>query len=331
MEVCVFGIGAVGGHLAARLAESQAHRVSVVGRGAHLQAIRENGLELTSPEGSAHVRFAAVEDQPQRLPPQDIVFVTLKAHSLPAAAESLSGLLKPNGHAVFVTNGVPWWWNHGLQGAAGPAKRVDPNGDLWTKFGPARALGCVVYSANEVIAPGKVLHRGNNRWTIGEPTNEVSSRATATVELMQQARLGAEVSTDLRHHIWTKLLRNTPFNPLGALTRLAADQFAEEPRLAVIAQSIMDEVWNVARAQGWELAPQKAIDIVTSGGAVSGKRSQGVKGSMLQDVLAGRSMELEALVGQVQEFAREHDVPTPTLDCVYALIRGLDLSVSQGQ
>jgi 2-dehydropantoate 2-reductase len=262
------------------------------------------------------------------LPPQDIVFVTLKAHQLPAAAASLRALLKPTGHAVFVTNGVPWWWNYGLQGSAPSTMRVDPEGLLWNTFGPERALGCVVVCANEVIAPGKVLHRANNNWTIGEPNNEVTARLTATVELMQPAGLNAQVSTDLRQQVWLKLLRNAPFNPLGALTRLGAGQFAEEPALLVVAQAITDEVVSVARACGYELPAAKAIDVIASGGSVGGKRAVGVKTSMLQDALAGRPMEVEAVIGQVQQFALERKIPTPALDIIYGLIRGLNRSIT---
>lgn len=329
MDICVYGAGSIGGYLAARLAEAHTHRISVVARGPHLEAIRQYGLQLVCPERTRHVRFAAAEELPDRLPQQDIVFLTLKAHSQPGVAAALKALLKPDGHAVFVTNGVPWWWNHGLTAALSrPMRpmRVDPQGQLWEGLGPERALGCVVYSINEVTAPGTVVHRGNNRWVVGEPCNVLSTRLQATAEMMLQAGLKAETSTDLRHDIWKKLLRNTPFNTLCALTQLTADQFAHQPQLVALAQTLTDEVVQVARAKGWELPAARAADVVASGGAISGTSARGTP-SMLQDVIAGRPMEVEAIVGQVQDFAREEDVSTPALDMVYTLLSALNRSL----
>jgi 2-dehydropantoate 2-reductase len=330
LEVCVFGAGAVGGYLAALLAKAGTHRISVIARGPHLQAIRSDGLQLIDIDGSHRVRFAAAVDSAAQLPPQDIVFVTVKAQSQAAVAESVHALLKPTGHAVFISNGVPWWWSHGLRMPSEEALLVDPDRRLWNQLGPTRVLGGVIYSANEVTAPGTVVHQANNHWLIGEPTNELTPRLNDTVAMMSEAGLHAEASTDLRQQVWRKLLRNTPFNPLCALTRLCADQFAGEPALVALAQSLIEEVRSVARAKGWELPDMRAADVVASGGAISGARAVG-KPSMLQDALAGRPMELDAVVGQVQHFARQSAVSTPTLDLVHTLLRGLNLGFSRTQ
>ena len=325
LDLCVFGAGAVGGYLAALLAEAGTHRVSVIARGAHLDAIRARGLEVVDSNGRRRGSFAAAEESAGQLPQQDIVFVTVKAHSQPALAGNLSALLKPEGHAVFISNGVPWWWSSGLQNPSDHPMLVDPNGLLRNQLGPSRVLGGVVYSANEVTSPGTVVHQANNHWVIGEPTNELTLRLGRTVDVLREAGLHAEASTDLRQQVWKKLLRNTPFNSLCALTRLNAGEFGREPPLIALAQALIDEVRSVARAMGWNLPESRAADIVASGGSISGARATG-KPSMLQDALASRSMELDAIVGQAQQFARQVAVPTPVLDNVYALLRGLDLS-----
>lgn len=331
MNICVYGAGAVGGYLAARLAGVAGHRVCVVARGRHLEVIRDRGLELIEPEGTRTVRFAAAESSPAKLPPQDIVFVTLKAYSVPAIANELRELLKPDGHAVFVVNGIPWWWSYGLGDSRYVATHVDPDGRLWEHFGPSRAVGCVVYSMNEVTSPGTVVHRANNRWILGEPNNQTTPRLTTTAAILVAAGLKAEVSTDVRQHIWDKLLRNTPFNPLAALTRLTTDQMSLHPELIQLAQAITDEVVEVARAKGWYVSPALAAKVLAAGGGLGAARTTGAKPSMLQDALGGRRMEVDAIVSQVHQFAREESISTPTLDSMLALLRGLDHAAQTGQ
>jgi 2-dehydropantoate 2-reductase len=292
--------------------------------------IRARGLQLVEAEETRTVRFAAAEEDPANLPAQDVVFVTLKAHAVPGIADQLRELLKPDGHAVFVVNGVPWWWRYGVGDSGYAATPVDPDGRLWERFGPARAVGCVVYSLNEVTSPGTVVHRANNRWILGEPTNQATPRVTATGDLMMAAGLKAEVSTDLRQHVWNKLVRNTPFNPLSALTRLNTDQMGHHPGLVQLAQAVIDEVVHVARAKGWDVAPASAAQVLAAGGALGGARTTGTKPSMLQDVLGGRRMEVDAIVSQVHQFAREENVSTPALDSLLALLRGLDEGLQAG-
>jgi 2-dehydropantoate 2-reductase len=325
MNLCVFGAGAVGGYLAARLGEASAHDVSIVARGAHREAIAKDGLRLISEEGDRRVRFAAAVEDTRALPRQDVVFVTLKAHSLPAVAQDVRRLLKPDGHAVFITNGVPWWWSYGLAKSGGPSK-VDPEGQLWTGLGVERVLGCVVYSVNEVTAPGTVLHTANNRWILAEPTNALTPRLQATADLMLEAGLGAEISTDLRLEIFRKLLRNAPFNCLCALTRLSPGEFPQVSGLTELAQAVIDEVIRVAAAKGWILPPADARDVIALD-ASNVQKGQGVRSSMLNDVLAGRPVEVEAILGQLQQFAREERAPIPAIDLVYSLLAGLDLSI----
>jgi 2-dehydropantoate 2-reductase len=328
MDVCVFGAGAIGGFMAARLAAGGQAKVSVIARGAHLAAIREHGLRLVSTGGDAQARPAHAVDRPQDLPPQDIVFVTLKAYALPAAAAAIAGLLKPDGHAVFVTNGLTWWWKHGLPDP-GPLPLLDPHGTLWNTLTPQRVLGCVVYAPNEVIEPGVVRHTGPNRWLLGEPDNSDSVRLHTTVDLMKHAGLGAEASSDLRREVWAKLMRNAALNPLCALTRLPSSELSGDPELLAIGDGIIGELVAIAAAHGSRVASEaeEARAALRRGGPAGNKPVGGMRPSMLQDALAGRPTEVEAILGQLQAFAREAGVRCPCIDGVLPLMRGLDRSL----
>jgi 2-dehydropantoate 2-reductase len=340
LKVCVFGAGAVGGHLAARLIASAAAEVSIVARGEHLRAIRQHGLRLREGGREIVAKPIAATDCAADIPPQDIIFITLKSVSYPDAADAIASLVAPGGHVVCVGNGIQWWWNYGAGRSGGPDKArptnglrsdaaplplLDPGGRVWNSIGPERALGCVPYSINEASEPGVIAHGGNNRWIVGEPDNAMTERLEATVRLMRAAGLGAEASTDLRRDIWIKLLRNVPLNALCALTRQPIDGLAAEPGLMALLNQIIDEIVAVARAHGWELpadAVMAAREAPLHGGALDG-RQRGIKPSMLQDVLAGRAMEVESIAGMPREFAREAGVETPALDAIVPLLRGL--------
>ena len=316
MRVCVYGAGAVGGHIAVRLLAARAAEVSVVARGAQLAAIRARGLTLRRAGKDATVTPAAATDDPASLPPQDLVVVTLKAHALPAEAARLARLLAPEAGALFVVNGIPWWWTHGLPGRAGPLPLLDPNGALWTTLGPQRALGCVVYSANSVIAPGIIKHDGGNDWRIGEPDGSESARVRETVALFQKAGLSAAVSRDLRPEIWRKLALNLAFGPLCALNRCTTAGVAGDPALAATARGLIEDTLAVAAALGWDIGGKIDAASVLHGG--------NWRPSMLQDVELGRPIEVEALLGQVHAFAREAGVRTPAIDEVLPKLRALD-------
>lgn len=328
-RVCIFGAGAVGSFMAAHLVRSGVAEVSVIARGEHLRAIRQDGIRLQSPQDSFEARPHAATDQPSTLPQQDIVFVTLKAMAQSPCAADIAGLLDAGGHAVFAGNGIPWWWKHGSPQPA-PLPLIDAGGALWQQPGPARVLGCVIYSANELVAPGVVRNSGNNRWLLGEPAGGVSERLVRTVDLMKQAGLGAEVSNDIRRDFWAKLLRNITSNPLCALTRLPLDGMASEPGLMALAGRLLDEVTALAQANGCDIAAQATAtrESLRHGGGSASAPFKGMKPSMLQDVLAGRPMEVEAILGQVQLLARESATPTPVLDMLLPLMRGLDRGIA---
>ncbi len=319
MKLCVFGAGAIGSHLAARLSAAGHAEISIVARGAQLDAIRKTGITLKSGKEEIHGKPAAASDDPSSLPKQDVVLVTLKAHSIPALAPQLEQLLSPQGCAVFMLNGLTWWWPHGRAGAHGPLQLLDPEGALWTRL-RERALGCVIFSPNEIVSPGVVVHIGANRFVIGEPSDEKTSRLQAIVDLFNKSGLPAEIPADLRAEVWRKLMSNASGNTLAALTRLGHYEMATDADVKQLGIRIMRESLDVAAALGWDL--RKEIDVEK----IASRASPGPSSppSMLQDVLRGRPLEVEAHLGQTQAFAREKGVQTPTIDVVLPLLRGLD-------
>ena len=326
MKVCIYGAGAIGGHIAARLIADTDAEVSIVARGAHLAAIRESGIRLRSGGQECGGRPHAATDDPASLPPQDIILVTLKGPSLTAAARPLARLLGETGFAVFLMNGIPWWWSHGT-GHDGPLDLVDPGAVMWREVGPRRALHGVISSSNAIVAPGVIQHNGGNRWMIGEPDGLRSTRVEAVVKLFQDAGLHALVSGDIRADIWRKIFVNISSNPFAALTRLTSREGAAVRGLDDLCVRAIDEALAVALATGCDLRGEtNAEDIVRPPGGRGGGRS-----SMLQDVDAGRALEVEGIVGQVRAFGRAFGAPTPTLDVVLPLLRGLDLALRNGR
>ena len=220
MNVCVFGVGALGGHLAAQLIAAKSAEISLVGRGAQLAAIRERGITLKIGGRELGGKAAAATDNPSTLPPQDIVFVALKAQTLPAAAAAIGKLIKPDGCAVFLINGIPWWFNHGLPGNTSTLPLLDPDGALWREVRPERTVGSVVSSPNEVVAPGVIVNSGQNRWMFGEPDLSSSRRLKTIVDLVSATGVETVAVADIRREIFRKLANNASANTLCSLTRL---------------------------------------------------------------------------------------------------------------
>lgn len=320
MRITIYGAGAVGGHLAVRLASLPELTLSVVARGAHLAAIRQNGLVLKSGGQQYRARPNAVED-PAELPPQDLVFVTLKAHSLPGQARSIAGLLAADSKAVFLPNGIPWWMVNPEPGAA--PSLVDPESRLREHVGIERSLGGTVYSANIVEAPGIVRHVSYDHWLFGEPGGGRSDRVEAIVALLKRAGLNAEVADDLQVEIWKKLVLNASANPLSALTGSLPNEIAADPGMARIALALRREIDAIAQAQGHKLGVEAWLSSLDQTG-----NAPPVRPSMLQDVLDRRPMEVEAMVGQASMLAHQEGVAVPTLDTILALLRALDRSIA---
>lgn len=314
-RICIFGAGAIGGYLGARLSRTDA-QVSLVARGPHLRAIRENGLTLIEGDQTETFNVTAT-DNPAELGPQDFVIVTLKSHSLPAVVASMQPLLNDKTAVVFAVNGVPWWYFHKLDGPFDDHRldTVDPGGIIWNGIGPQRAIGCVVYPAAETMAPGIIEHRSGNRFSLGEPDGTRTERIVTLAALMQSAGLKAPIRPRIRDEIWIKLWGNATFNPISALTGATLEQIVQDAGTRELVARIMVELQAVGEALGSRFA----VDIDKRIGAAEAVGAH--KTSMLQDLESGRPMEIDALIAAVSELGRLVDCPTPVLDIVLSLVK----------
>ena len=316
MKICVFGAGAIGGYMGVKLAQAGAD-VSLVARGPHLAAMQANGLSLIEEDGAPQTVAVTASDNPADLGPQDYVIVTLKAHSVPPVVDAMQPLIGPNTTIVSGVNGVPWWYFHKIGGALEGTRlaSVDPGDAQWNGFGPDRVLGCVVYPAAEVPEPGVIRHIEGNRFSLGEPDGSKSDRAVALSKALMAAGLKAPVRPRLRDEIWVKLWGNLSFNPISALTHATLDTLCTDPGTRAVARGMMVEAQEIAEKLGVKFP----IDVdrrIDGGAAVGAHRT-----SMLQDLEQGRPMEIDALVGSVQELGRVTETPTPTIDTVLALVQ----------
>lgn len=315
MKICIYGAGAIGGYVAVCLAEA-GHDVSVVARGAHLEAIRERGLTLVTEDSRRTVQLQA-SDRPADLGPQDFVITTLKAHSIPSAVGAMRDLLNDDTAVVTAVNGLPWWYFYGIDGphAGLRLESIDPGGVIWDTLGPERAIGCVVYPACEVSEPGVIQHIEGDRFSLGEPTGERTDRIMALAEALRSGGLKAPVKPRIRDEIWIKLWGNVSFNPISALTRATLDRIVGTPAVRSLAREMMLEAQAIAESIGARFA----IDVDRR---LAGAEAVGVhKTSMLQDLERGRPMEIDATVTAVQELGRLTGIPTPTIDRVLALVQ----------
>ncbi|MCZ8543801.1 2-dehydropantoate 2-reductase [Mesorhizobium qingshengii] len=318
MKITIFGAGAIGGYLAAKLAITGRTDLSIVARGAHLEAIRTSGLRLIEDgqESVAPVRAAA---KPEELGTQDYVVLALKAHSLTPALDQIAPLLGQDTAVVTMQNGVPWWYFHGVGGPLEGTRlnTVDPGGAIWQRIGPQRVIGSVVYPAVEVDAPGLVRHVEGKRFSLGEPSGERSERVTLLAEEMVKAGLQVPVRDDIRSEIWVKLWGNLSFNPISALTGSTLAAIVADEGTRTLARTMMLEAQAIGESLGVRFPI--AVDRRIKGAGDVGEH----KTSMLQDLERGRPMEIDALVTAVQELGRLTDKPTPTIDAVLALVRRL--------
>lgn len=318
MKVTVFGAGAIGGYLAAKLAMAGRTDLSIVARGAHLEAIKANGLRLIEDgqDMSVPVRAAATAEV---LGVQDYVVLALKAHSLTLALDQIAPLLGDHTAVVTMQNGVPWWYFHGVGGPLEGTRlnAVDRGGAIWQRIGPQRVIGSVVYPAVEVDAPGLIRHVDGKRFSLGEPSGERSERVTLLAEEMVKAGLQVPVRDDIRSEIWVKLWGNLSFNPISALTGSTLAAIVADESTRMLARTMMLEAQAIGESLGVRFPI--AVDRRIKGAGDVGEH----KTSMLQDLERGRSMEIDALVTAVQELGRLTDKPTPTIDAVLALLRRL--------
>ena len=315
MKICVFGAGAVGGHFAAQLAAS-GHEVSVVARGAHLEAIRRNGLTLLKGEERIIGKVRAAED-PRELGPVDYVLVTLKATGLPLLAERVAPLLGKDTAVVFAQNGIPWWYAQGISSARSgtPGLGVlDPGGKLARAIAPQRVIGSVVYSANEVVAPGVVRNNAPQRnvLVLGEPDDRPTERVRRLAAALEKSSIDAPVETDIRRTIWAKLVINLASSSIGVVTEDTVRESLADPAIAELRKRMQAEARAVAAAHGVDTEGAPLPPPHASGGPQH-------KTSMLQDYERGRPMEIDAILMAPLWFARAAHVPVPTLEAVIAL------------
>lgn len=316
LRICIYGCGAIGSLLAARLAASGAE-VSAVARGAQLAAIRSRGLRLlpTSADVPLQVQLKA-SASPAELGLQDVVILSMKAHAVAAVAADIGPLLGPDTVVLTASNGIPWWYFFGLENDLGLPElaSVDPGRRLWTAIGPERALGCVVYPAASIDAPGVVRHVFGNRFSLGEPNGSSSPRLTAVADILRRADFDAPMQTDIRADIWTKLVASAAFNPVSVITGKTLGAMIDDAATCALLERIMTEVITVATALGVtvRLTPQQLLVAIRSLGDH--------KTSMLQDMQAGRSLELAPVAGAVLELADLAGAAAPNLAMVCRLV-----------
>jgi 2-dehydropantoate 2-reductase len=315
MRICIFGAGAIGGYLGVQLAQAGAD-VSLVARGAHLAAMKADGLKLLIGDEERVVK-ARCTDTPAELGVQDVVVICLKAHSITGALEAMKPLLGSHTRIVTAVNGIPYWYfyKHGNQYEGSTLESIDPGGRQWKELGAERAIGCVVYPATEIEAPGVIRHVYGDRFPLGEPSGEKTADVEKLSALFVKAGLQAPVLDRIRDEIWLKLWGNVSFNPISALTHATLDILCSDPGTRAIVRAMMVEAQQIAETFGVKFRVD--VDRRIEGGRKVGAH----KTSMLQDLERGRPMEVEALLGAVVELADLVGEPAPTCRTVLALVR----------
>ena len=328
-SICVYGAGALGGAIAAKLAVAgNGVTISAVARGAHLKSIRENGLKLyeAGAEKPIKVEITATDD-PYSLPKQDLIITGLKGHQLGDAAEGIAALLKDGTRVMMILNGIPWWYFH--RDSQSPHaelqfEELDPAGRLWRLIGPERVIGCVAMQGAEVVNPGEIQLSNNGRYILGEPSGEMSDDLEGIKALLTAAGLNVSTTPRIRDEIWNKLTGNAAFNPLSALTRALMTDIMADPALYDMVGKIMNEV----RAVGTALGAKFSITIEER--LEQSRHIGAVRTSMLQDLLAGKALEIVPLSGMVVALGRLASVPTPVSETVQALVSQLDIENRRG-
>jgi 2-dehydropantoate 2-reductase len=318
VKIVIAGAGAIGGYIGARLAREGAD-VTLFARGRHLEAMRTRGLHIRSAEGDFEVRPRATGDL-ATIGPADVVFLGVKAHSLPQLAPQLRPLFSGDTVVVSTQNGIPWWYFDGdhseLSGLR--LEQVDPGGVIAAAIESSRVVGSLAYFSTEILEPGVIRHIEGNRISLGEPDGSRSERCRMIAEALGAAGFRCPITTRIRHEIWVKLLGNLSFNPISALTGATLIEMVRHPDVSRLVRDVMTEASAVAARLGIELPI--SIDQRMAGAEKVGAH----KTSMLQDLEAGRPLELGAVVGAVIEVGERLGVPMPATRAVYACARLLD-------
>ncbi|HWP43386.1 MAG TPA: 2-dehydropantoate 2-reductase [Blastocatellia bacterium] len=325
MRFAVVGAGAIGAFVGAMLAKS-GQDVTLVARGAHGQAMQEKGVRVCGSLGEFLAR-PSVTDDPSSVGPVDVVLLALKAHSLTGMAPHLAPLLGQEAAVVSMQNGIPWWYfyRHGGEWEGLRLETVDPGGEIIENIEPRRAVGCVLYCSTKIVEPGVIEHVEGTRFAIGEPDGARSERCQLISKAFISAGLKCPVRTNIRHDIWVKLMGSVAFNPISALTRATLGEIIRCEETRLLARAVMEEAEQVASKLGVDV--RISIEQRLAGGEKAGQH----KTSMLQDVEAGRHLELEPIVGAVVELGKKLGVPMPHTQAVYACAKLLARSLEQMQ
>jgi 2-dehydropantoate 2-reductase len=325
LKVAVVGAGAIGAYVGAALARGGSE-VTLIARGPQLQALRERGVSVTSERGDFKAHPVAVE-RIAEAGPVDAVLLTLKAHQLESVLAELPALFHDRTLVVGMQNGLPWWYfqRHGGPYDGTVLESVDPGGRISAAIEPRRVIGCVVYAATEIAAPGIIHHVEGTRFSLGEPDRSLSERCRALAAALVAGGLKAPVEREIRAEIWLKLLGNAAFNPLSALTRATLVELADDAAVESLVREMMQESVTVANALGITLD-------ITIERRIDGARRVGAhKTSMLQDLEARKPLETEALIGCVVELGAKLGIDVPATRHVYALVKLLERSVLSGR
>jgi len=325
MKICVVGAGAIGGLIGARLHNS-GQDVTLIARGPHLQAIRQNGLKLQMNDGTSEIaQGVAATDKMAEVGEQDLVILGLKAHQIAPVVDDIRTLFGPDTTVLTTQNGIPWWYfqRHGGEFEGRVVRAVDPEGILASRIEPERILGCIAYPAAEITQPGSIRHIEGTRFPVGELDGSESDRAQQVSKALIDAGFKSPILDNIRAEIWLKAWGNLTFNPISALTHSTLVDICQFAPSRELAASMMKEAQDIAGKLGvtFRLSLEKRID----GAEKVGKH----KTSMLQDVEVGKALEIEALLGAIVEFGKLTNTPIPHLDAVYALIRLLDKTVHE--
>jgi len=322
VKFLIAGAGAIGAYIGARMSQAGLE-VTLFARGPHLRAMQQHGVQVKSAEGNfvARPRIVASLDEAGQV---DVVFLGVKAHGLTQLAPQLAPVLGPDTTVVSTQNGIPWWYFQGFGGEWDglQLERVDPGGVIASAIEARRVLGSIVYFSTEIVAPGVVQHIEGNRISLGEPDGTRSDRIRQIAEVLVKSGLRAPITTRIRHEIWVKVLGNASFNPVSALTRATLVEMVRDPGVCALIRNIMQEVEAVSSKLGMELPV--TIDQRIAGAEKVGEH----KTSMLQDLEAGRPMELEAIVGSVVELGERLGVAMPFTRTVYDCAKLLAQSVA---
>jgi 2-dehydropantoate 2-reductase len=327
VKIAIIGVGAIGGYVGTRLALA-GEDVTFIARGANLEALQTQGIRLILADGSEEAvpRVKATADY-AAAGPQDLVILGMKAHQVAAVAADVPKLFGPNTVVVPMQNGIPYWYFHAHGGPLEGTRllSVDPDGTLEKHISFERVIGCIVYPAAELVAPGVIRHVEGTRFPVGEPNGTHSERVRRVAECFTAAGLKSPILDDIRGEIWLKLWGNITFNPISALSRATLAGICQYPPSRALAADIMAEAQNVAHKLGitFRVSMEKRI----AGAEKVGHH----KTSMLMDVEAGRPLEIDALLGAVIELARLTDTPTPYLNTVYTLTRLLQKSQEESR